>query len=324
MRKRWMIAGAVSALMTGGAFAQERHDMVFTQALPAPPPGVAAGGDVMYATQGMAVGGGIGGTVQFLSTEMSFEGAVVKGAPYSAEAVTETTQVLSDGNRITRKTSASLYRDSEGRTRREHSLPAIGPWATSGTPPVNIFINDPVSGVNYILDSNSKTARKVGVANFTRATSAMKAGLSTRMSAVQGIQSSGVQSGLSFERTEAVRVAAPQSKEEKLPSQLIEGVQAEGTRTTVTIPVGEVGNERPIDIVSERWYSPELKTVVMSKNKDPRMGETVYTLKGLQRAEPSRSLFEVPADYTIADDSSADMIKHKLLMEKMVIEHKQE
>ena len=109
----------------------------------------------------------------------------------------------------------------------------------------------------------------------------------------------------------------PDVKEEKLPSQLVEGVQAEGTRTTITIPAGEVGNQLPIKIVSERWYSPELKTVVKTLNSDPRTGDTVYHLTSLQRSEPSRTLFEVPSDYTVVDDSSADLMKeHKIMMER--------
>ena len=66
-------------------------------------------------------------TFMFVSSEMNFDGKLVKGAPYSAQAVTESTQVLSDGNRIVNKSVASVYRDSEGRIRREHTLRAIGP-----------------------------------------------------------------------------------------------------------------------------------------------------------------------------------------------------
>jgi hypothetical protein len=69
----------------------------------------------------------------------------------------------------------------------------------------------------------------------------------------------------------------------------------------VTIPAGEIGNERPIQIVDERWYSPELQTVVMTKHSDPRFGETVYRLTNIDRNEPARALFEVPADFTIKD-----------------------
>jgi len=86
---------------------------------------------------------------------------------------------------------------------------------------------------------------------------------------------------------------------DQLGKQIIEGVEAEGTRTTVTIPAGEIGNERPIEIVSERWYSPELQLVVMTRHSDPRFGETTYKLTNINRTEPAKTLFEVPADYTI-------------------------
>jgi len=90
-------------------------------------------------------------------------------------------------------------------------------------------------------------------------------------------------------------------KEESLGKQTIEGIEAEGVRTTMTIPAGEIGNERPIEIISERWYSPELQTLVMTKHSDPRFGETVYHLTNISRSEPDASLFQVPADYKIKD-----------------------
>ncbi|MEJ7710543.1 MAG: hypothetical protein WKF84_11910 [Pyrinomonadaceae bacterium] len=97
----------------------------------------------------------------FISSEMSFDSTPTKNAPYSAEAVTEMIQVLGDGNRIVRKTTAAVYRDSEGRTRRDQTLGAIGPFATAGDPPQTVLINDPVAGVNYMLDPKNRTARKL-------------------------------------------------------------------------------------------------------------------------------------------------------------------
>ena len=90
-------------------------------------------------------------------------------------------------------------------------------------------------------------------------------------------------------------------KRESLGKQMVEGVEAEGTRTTITIPANQIGNERAIEITSERWYSEELAAVIMSRELDPRSGETRYRLTNLSRAEPSRSLFEVPSDYTVED-----------------------
>ena len=88
---------------------------------------------------------------------------------------------------------------------------------------------------------------------------------------------------------------------ESLGSQTVDGLEATGTRTTVTIPAGAIGNERPIEVVSERWYSPELQVVVSSTHRDPRFGDNTYRLTGIQRVEPDRSVFEVPADYTVKE-----------------------
>jgi hypothetical protein len=93
---------------------------------------------------------------------------------------------------------------------------------------------------------------------------------------------------------------------------MIEGVEADGHRTTVTIPAGQIGNERPIEVVSESWYSPQLKTLVMSKQNDPRMGETTYKLTNIQLIEPLPSMFEPPAGYTIQEGPQMMHFERKL------------
>jgi hypothetical protein len=80
---------------------------------------------------------------------------------------------------------------------------------------------------------------------------------------------------------------------------VVEGVSAEGVRTTRTIPAGQIGNERALEITSEVWTSPELQMVILSKRNDPRFGETVYKLTDIKRAEPDPSLFQVPANFSI-------------------------
>ena len=91
---------------------------------------------------------------------------------------------------------------------------------------------------------------------------------------------------------------------ESLGSQVIEGVQADGTRTTMTIPAGRIGNEKPIQIVTERWYSNQLQAVVMSKRTDPRVGETIYRLTNINQTEPPAALFQVPSGYTVQEGPS--------------------
>jgi len=216
---------------------------------------------------------------------MHFGGPTVKGAPYSATAVTESTQTLKDGNSITHKDSTMVYRDSEGRTRRDQTLGAIGPFAPDGKAHQVTFIQDPVAGVHYVLDAQNKTAQKMTAPK-------MKGGAGGGMRT----QSVGPQNGQPNHRPSPAKV-------ESLGTQAIEGVQAEGTRSTFTIPAGQIGNDKAIDIVDERWYSSELQTVVMSKHSDPRMGDHVYRLTSITRAEPAKTLFEVPADYTVTEGS---------------------
>jgi hypothetical protein len=263
-----------------------------------------------------------GDNLVYMATEMSFAGKLVKGAPYSAQAVTETVQTLSDGNRIVRKNTAQLYRDAEGRTRREQTVGYFGPFAASGDETQTVFINDPVAGFSYILEPSAKTVRKLprrelrfkveeGAAGERQKVvqeSLRKIEIERSYSRVPG---PGAQVGGT-----AVIVTGPsapegetflrhsskhEAKTEKLEARSFDGVQAEGTRSTVTIPAGEIGNEMPINIVDEHWYSPDLQAVVMTRHSDPRSGETTYRLTNISRAEPAAVLFQVPSDYTVKE-----------------------
>src|ERR1043166_3270294 len=233
----------------------------------------------------------------FVATELSFGGRVVKGAPSSAQAVTESVQTLADGNRIVHKSTAQVYRDSEGRTRRDQTIAAIGPYSVAGDPPQTYFINDPVAGVNYILDPRAKVARKMVTFELRQGPGDKD---STFTIAPPPPPPGAPAEGVSFDFIGGGSSKA-ETKTEKLEARTIEGVQAEGTRATTTIPAGEVGNEQPIQIVNENWYSPELQVVLMTTHSDPRFGTTTYRLTNIQRAEPPATLFQVPGDYTIKD-----------------------
>ncbi len=279
--------------------------------------------DVLHVTGHAVAGHAVAGpTFEFISSEMGVAGKVVKGAPYSADAVTETTQKLGDGNRISRKNSTALYRDKEGRTRREITFNGIGPWASSADVPGKIvFIHDPVAGVSYSLNEKDKTARKTegNTMFFSVASDAPgpvpPAGETRRFErqimSEKIISTTATHTGGAGGRVAAsghvagIRVPDPNmknAKTESLGKRNIEGIQAEGTRTTWTIAAGEIGNDLPIEIVSERWYSPELQSVVMTRQSDPRMGETIYKLTNLRRGDPSPQMFEVPSDYKIVTE----------------------
>ncbi len=261
-----------------------------------------------------AIGGQFQNTMEFLGMEM-FPGKVVKNAPYSAEAVSETTQMLANGNRIHKQSSTLLYRDGEGRTRREQSLGPIGPLGNAAEPIQFINIYDPVANASYVLDTKNHTARKVTV-------------ISTDGNAKVTIRAGGYQVFTSTEsnrdgnqtvtinKTVSAEHASGPVKKESLGQSVVEGVNAEGTRITHTIPAGQIGNDLPIDVVTESWYSPDLQIVVMTKTSDPRFGDTVYRLTNIIRSEPSHSLFEVPSDYTI-QDGPAGIIRRTLRKEEM-------
>lgn len=255
-------------------------------------------------------------TFNFISSEMSFDGKLVKGAPYSADAVTESTQTLADGNSIVNKSTTRLYRDSEGRTRREQTLRSIGPFAYAGEPPQTIFINDAVAQMSYVLDVRNHSARKMPSYRF-EVTVAPPAADGKPPIAPQGPTPPAQpdNNGNVYVRTTTPSASGEgrveyfgggkRARTESLGKQQVEGVEAEGTRTTVTIQAGEIGNVLPIDIVNERWYSSELQTVIMTKQSDPRFGVTVYRLANIDRREPDKSLFQVPADYTFKTPDNA-------------------
>lgn len=265
------------------------------------------------------------------------ETRITTGKPYSAEAVTESLQVLGDGNRISKKSVTRVYRDTEGRTRREQ-FDADGTART-------ITISDPVGQVSYTLNPQTKTGfqssivslRSVNVitpsGGFARGGGG---GTGTGEAVARGGGGGGGRGGAAVaetkpenvERTRAkveeARVAiveqaatsnaaATQAKQvlelaasgggqttrENLAEQVIEGVRATGTRSTTVIPAGAIGNMNEIKVVSEQWFSPDLDVLVLTKHTDPRVGETIYRLTNIVRAQPDPNLFVAPADYTI-------------------------
>ncbi len=289
---RWMNAVLAAALLvsTGAARAQE------TQQAPTQRQIMIQEGGVAGAQEGpgpVMIQGGVGvegdaffaDHVELLGFGGLHGGKVVKGAPFSAVSVSETTQTLADGNHIVRKTQTKVYRDSEGRFRKEVTLPAIGPLAASGQPHSFIHISDPVAGTAYVLEPDQKIARQMP--------GHMGMGAKVRTDGGPGGP------GDVIYRKFKTGSASANAKTESLGTQTIDGVTAEGTRTTHTIPAGEIGNEQPITVVSERWYSADLQMDVKSTHSDPRFGNTTYTLTNIERTEPAAALFAVPSGYAI-------------------------
>jgi len=279
--KLFAVTGLAAALAFSGWSALAQSG---TLAPPGPPP--PPEGDMMFfSTEGPGPGGPAEGIV-VMGFEGGFEGKTVTGAPFTATTSVQTSQTLADGNQIQHTSTGTLARDSQGRTRRDMTLPAIGPWAASGKPAPQVStINDPVAGVHYVLEADKKVARQF---------SGKGHGHGGRHHGGPGGPGGAASPDAASPRRNQANVVTA-----SLGTQTINGVSATGTRITRTIPEGAMGNTKPIVITVERWYSADLQTVVMTKRSDPRTGEFVMQLTNIQRSEPDASLFQVPADYTI-------------------------
>jgi hypothetical protein len=235
-------------------------------------------------------------------------GAPVQGAPYSATMTNENVQVLADGTRITQSSTGNVARDSEGRTRQDAALPAIGNLSAADAPHL-VFIQDPVAQTAYTLNLTDKTAEKMP-ALPPNAQIPDSAGGGKFLMHVEGPPPMGGPQAMGMAMQKVV-IADDQGKAgpealgkattEDLGAQTMEGIEVTGVRTTRTIPAGAIGNDRPLSIVTEVWTSPDLKTIVYSKRTDPRMGEQTFQLTNIVRVEPEASLFTVPSDFKIVE-----------------------
>ena len=230
--------------------------------------------------------------LRFYNLTRPLESKIVKGQPYAAEVVSESIQPLTDGNRIVQRTTSRVYRDSEGRVRREEDRP-------SGPPSISIV--DPNTNLSYVLDAGSRIARESP--NFALA---LNLTVQQLVDARRVVRLNGVDVGATVgPGGRGFIIAAPggnadeQTVEERLADRQIEGVLASGIRRTTTIAKRAIGNEQPSKIVSEEWTSPELQVLVMTDHNDPRSGRSTYRLLKINRVDPEPSLFQVPPDYTI-------------------------
>ena len=225
------------------------------------------------------------------------------GAPYSAEEALDHTQTLADGTHITQKTRISkLFRDSEGRTRSERPM-FMGMESNSGDV-IIAEIADPVSGSRYILDTYSHIAHRFSPPE--------KSSEPVRSEVARAVPQGAASAPTRQAASRPPQANRPENVTESLGNQVIEGVMVEGKKTTTTFPIGMMGNDRPLVRVNEYWFSPELKITVLSKDSDPRMGESTMRLQNIDRSEPDPALFRVPPDYQIVDETG-DRVEIKIV-----------
>ena len=309
-------------------------------------------------------------TIAFAAGELGRE-RIVKAAPYCADAEQESVQTLADGNRIVRKQSTRLCRDGEGRTRQEvdrsgHRI---------------VYLRDPVSHENWVLDLQRKSARRLGNLVAPHDTSAWREygdkmrewakGLHERVSKdgappapvppvpptpptppmagtapvvvtqderevrdadgklqkevqVRVLRFEGPHGPMAMPGMPGViaplppgvamcaQIGAPRGPgvASSLGTKDIEGVKANGERTTWTIEAGKVGNEKPIVVTRDVWTSPDLMVTMQTRDADPQVGETTYRLTNLKRGEPDASLMRVPPDFTVIKAPITPVVPH--------------
>jgi hypothetical protein len=305
------MAMALAALCTSScAFAQP--------APPQAPPPPRLGPEL----QGRMLGGPMRHDLLFVAGAQLEQERIVQGAPYCADAVHETVQVLADGNRIVQKQASRQCRDGQGRTRQEVTTRGGG---------TRVFLRDPVSKESWVLQPEGKTAVKLDLPRQPLAIADPK--FADRMKEWgEHMRQWGERFKDKFKLGGDVppppdmppvpeppridvhvrpidsvpgpialhaRLMGPrgQGVTTILPPETMDGLRADGKRTTWTIEAGRIGNEKPITIINEVWSSPELGITLRTRDADPLVGEDTFRVQNVARGEPDAQLFRVPADY---------------------------
>ncbi|HEX6464847.1 MAG TPA: hypothetical protein VFZ98_10350 [Vicinamibacterales bacterium] len=272
-----------------------------------------------------------------LAARVPFE-SPVKGAPYSADIIVQSSQTLADGNHISHQETSHVYRDGDGRTRRERTglMSAVGPKGPIvSTTGLIVSIVDPVAGYSYSLDTEHKIAWRTPIGASQEVLAKIKASMerearggsqpestaennasaeeaAAKLRAEKAAQTeargrsggpapAGPGGGDAVTKLGRGEVRSFSLSQQPLEHATIDGLPVEGHKTSETIPAGKIGNEQPITVTSEEWTSTDLKVLVLTKHNDPRTGESTYHLTNVVRAEPDPSLFMVPADFTVKD-----------------------
>jgi hypothetical protein len=284
MKKRALVITAATAITCG---ALQGQNVVYQQA-------GAIGGQVSVSDGAMVAQFGIVSAP--INAVVKMGGRTVTGSPLSATEQRHSLQVLGDGTRIEQTENSQISRDAEGRTRTE-STPG------GSDAPAIVTIQDPVAGANYFLDSVHKTANKLPLPRLLSAAGISESAAMSTHIAAPGFETARIvtlQTGSGINKSAAT--AAP--VDEDLGVQNVNGVLAKGTRTSINIPAGQIGNDRALEVVNERWYSDDLGMIVKSSNSDPRFGTTTYELTNISRVAPDPSLFQIPTDYTVSEDKA--------------------
>jgi TonB family protein len=196
----------------------------------------------------------------------------VPGLPFSAKVELGLVNQLQDGTLITHKTYNLDARDSQGRTRNE-ARNWINPAVSEEPRLIRIELYDPSTRTRINLFPLTKTARQWAVST------AVPTATPSTPTAIK-----------------------PDTTKENIGSDSIEGLPVRGLRVNQTYPPGALGNDRPLTIVTESWYSEDLKINLLTKRTDPRYGVQTVRVTELVRQEPDAALFAIPDEYRLVKE----------------------
>ena len=197
----------------------------------------------------------------------------IPGKPFSAKSRTDWTRTLEDGTVVKTHLEANLGRDNQGRIYRERRS-FVPDGSDQSSRLLSVMIYDPVAHTQTICP------------------------MATRHCIVTGYHG----------RTSFVPMSVgPFDKgtryltRDSIGTDVLDGLNVIGTRETITINAGVLGNERALVSTREFWYSPDLETNLSITRKDPRLGKQVIHLSEISRTEPDSAKFQVPAGFTVED-----------------------
>jgi hypothetical protein len=200
----------------------------------------------------------------------------VPNAPFSATVEILSHEILPDGSTHTSTTTAHISRASSGRIYNERRQ--LVPATYKGEPELlSAHIYDPSSRLSIFYNPYERLARETILAEPPKAPA----------NAVPSL----------------APINNPYFKQEDIGTQPLGGLTLTGIRKSQTIPATMSGTGHDIVIVDEYWYSPDLSIYMIIKHNDPRTGEQLVAVSSVERREPDASVFAVPANYKVVDET---------------------
>jgi hypothetical protein len=230
-------------------------------------------------------------------------GVPPKNKPYSGTIKTSHEQKLPDGNVIRSVMQARFARDSAGRTMAEMPLGCERGDDGQFHEELDVMVNDPVSRTTMSWHVGLGGHPKVAVVRYETDLSVQP---------VKRPDPTPEELERRQKMAQAARLQQQQqqsrTRTENLGTRDFNGISAEGTRTTRTIPAGEEGNDLPLVSINEMWIDKEMGLTLLSISDDPRTGRTTTEFEELNREEPDPALFAPPAGYTVQEQPQKGMM----------------